>query len=99
MKTKQGLLQAVDEEIRRLQALADQIESSDEPDFRSLSELSDVMKQRREALSLSAGEVGDLCGVSANTVLAIEKGTGNPTIRTLQGVGKVLNFQLWIELK
>jgi hypothetical protein len=89
MKSKQGLLDAVNEEIQRLQELAKQIESSDEPDLRPVSDLADIMKSRRDVLSLSSGEVGDL--------RAMEKG-GNPTIKSLQAVGKVLNFKLWIEV-
>jgi len=97
MKSKQGLLDAVNEEIQRLQALAKQIESSDEPDLRPVSDLADIMKSRRDSLTLSLGEVGDLSGVSGTTVRAMEKG-GNPTIKSLQAVGKVLNFKLWIEV-
>ncbi|GGE57721.1 hypothetical protein GCM10011533_07780 [Streptosporangium jomthongense] len=99
MKTKQGLLAAVQQEIRNLQSLAERIESSEEPDLRPLSELAPVLKNRRETLRLSAQEVSDLAGLSPNTYRAMEIGNANPTIQTLQVVGKVLNFRLWIELK
>lgn len=99
MKTKQGLLAAVTEEIRHLQALAERIEASDEPDLRPLSELAELLEIRRKALDLNPTEIGDLCGISPNTYRAIENGKGNPTIRTLEGIGSVLNFKIWIELK
>lgn len=99
MKTKQGLLEAVNEEIQHLQALAERIGASDEPDLRPLSELSELLEKRRNALDLNPTEVGELCGLAPNTYRAIEKGKSNPTIRTLQGIGSVLNFKLWIELK
>lgn len=97
MKSKQGLLRAVNEEIRHLQLLANQIATSDEPDLRPLSELADIMAERRETLTLSPIEIGELSGMSATTVRAMEKG-GNPTIKSVQAVGKVLNFKIWIEV-
>ncbi|MFL1454105.1 helix-turn-helix domain-containing protein [Marinobacter sp. GN3S48] len=99
MKTKRGLLEAVNEEILHLQNLAEQIEASDEPDLRPLPELANLLEARRKALSLNPTEVSDLCGISPNTYRSIASGNGNPTIRTLEGIGSVLNFKLWIELK
>ncbi|WP_291823407.1 helix-turn-helix transcriptional regulator [Marinobacter sp.] len=99
MKTKQGLLNAVNEEIRHLQNLAERIETSDEMDLRPLSELAVVLATRRKALKLNPADVSELCGVSPNTYRAIESGKGNPTIKTLEGIGSVLNFNVWIELK
>ncbi len=99
MKTKQGLLEAVNDEIQHLQSLAAQIEASDEPDLHPLSELANLLEARRKALNLNSTEVSDLSGISPNTYRSIESGNGNPTIRTLEGIGSVLNFKLWIELK
>lgn len=99
MKTKQGVLEALTEEIRHLQALADRIEASDEPDLHPLSELAGLLAERRKSLDLNPSEVSELCDISPNTYRAIEGGKGNPTIRTLEGIGAVLNFRIWIELK
>lgn len=99
MKSKASLVEAINEEIDRLKALANTIEASDEPDLRPLSDLSDVLKTRREDLDLSPQDVSELGGLSPNTYRAMEGGTGNPTIQTLQTVGQVLNFSVWIELK
>lgn len=99
MQTKQALLTAITEEIRHLQTLAERIEASEEPDLHPLSELAELLEARRKALDLNAADVGELCGVSPTTYRAIENGTGNPTLRTLEGIGSVLNFRIWIELK
>ena len=99
MKTKQSLLNAVNQEIRHLQSLAERIETSDEIDLRPLSELASELKSRRKALNLNPADVGDLCGVSPKTYRSIENGKGNPTIKTLAGICSVLNFNVWIELK
>lgn len=99
MKTKKGLLDAVHEEIRHLQSLADRIEASEEPDLRPLDNLPELLRQRRQDLNLSAQDTSELAGLSPNTYRAMEKGDGNPTISTLKNVGAVLNFNVWIELK
>ncbi|MCK7552821.1 helix-turn-helix domain-containing protein [Marinobacter goseongensis] len=99
MKSKQGLLKALRAQIAQLEALEDQIENSEEPDLRPVQDLGEIVETRREALSLSAEDVAELCGASATTIRAIEKGTGNPTLKTLTGIGNVLNLKLWIELK
>lgn len=98
MKTKQGLLNAVNNQIRELQALANSIEISEEPDLRPLSELADVLKTRRKQLNLSRNEVSELCGIAPNTYRALEMGEGNPTVQTLKSVSEVLNFRVWVEL-
>jgi|TARA_R110001592_G_scaffold354313_1_gene653870 DNA-binding XRE family transcriptional regulator len=99
MNTKASLVAAVNEEIERLKALANTIEASTEPDLRPLTDLAGVLKARREYLDLTPHDVSELGGLSPNTYRAMEGGTGNPTIQTLQTVGQVLNFKVWIELK
>lgn len=99
METKQGLLARVNEEIERLKLLAKTVEDSEEPDLRPIANLADVLKERRVNLGLSPQDVSELGGLSSNTYRALENGSGNPTIQTLQMVGRVLNFDLWIELK
>ncbi|MGX1201191.1 helix-turn-helix domain-containing protein [Marinobacter sp. MBR-105] len=99
MKTKQGVLSAIQKEIAALQQLAAQVEASDEPDLRPISDLQEVLTTRRESLGLSVPDISDLAGLAPNTYRGLENGTGNPTITTLTGIGKVLNFRLWIELK
>ncbi|SNC68103.1 DNA-binding transcriptional regulator, XRE-family HTH domain [Marinobacter sp. es.048] len=99
MNTKASLVAAVNEEIERLQTLANTIEASTEPDLRPLADLADVLKARREDLDLTPNDVSELGGLSPNTYRAMEGGTGNPTIQTLKTVGQVLNFKVWIELK
>ncbi len=57
------------------------------------------MKERRMALKITQQELADLAGVSINTVVAIERGTGNPCLRTLVFVCDVLGLQLVTKLK
>lgn len=98
MKTKQGILEALDEHIGRLQGLADKIQASDEPDLRTIEDLSVLLVARRESLNMSPAEVAELCGLSPTTYRSIERGSGNPRINTLQAVCDVLNVKIWVGL-
>lgn len=98
METKQGILKAVNEQIRRLQGLADKIQASESPDLRTLDELPTLLATRRESLNMSPAEVAELSGLSATTYRSIERGSGNPRIKTLETVCDVLKVKLWVEL-
>lgn len=51
-------------------------------------ELKEIMKLRREVLSLSQQDLAEMAGVSLATVKDIERGKGNPSLTT---VGKILD--------
>lgn len=57
------------------------------------------IKDRRIALKIKQQELADLAGVSINTVVAIERGTGNLCLRTLLSICDVLGLQLVTKLK
>lgn len=57
------------------------------------------IKTRRQALKIKQQDLADLAGVSINTIVAIERGTGNPRIETLLSVCNVLGLQLIAKLK
>ena len=52
------------------------------------------MKSARAAKDLSQAELADLCGVSRQTINAIEKGDYNPTIKLCKEICKVLGKSL-----
>jgi DNA-binding XRE family transcriptional regulator len=98
VETKRGILEALNEEISRLQGLVDKIQASEDPDFRPIDELSTLLVARRESLNMSPAEVAELCGLSPTTYRSIERGSGNPRINTLRTVCDVLNVKLWVDL-
>lgn len=57
------------------------------------------IKARRLALKIKQQDLADLAVVSINTIVAIERGTGNPRIDTLRSVCDVLGLQLVTKLK
>lgn len=64
-----------------------------------MKELGMQIKARRLALKIKQQELADLAVVSINTIVAIERGTGNPCIDTLLSVCNVLGLQLITKLK
>ena len=52
------------------------------------------MKSARSAKDLSQAELAELCGVSRQTINAIEKGDYNPTIKLCLQIFKVLDKTL-----
>lgn len=57
------------------------------------------IKARRQTLNIKQQELADLAGVSINTIVAVERGTGNPRIDTLFSICNVLGLQLITQLK
>ena len=52
------------------------------------------MNSARAAKDLSQAELADLCGVSRQTINAIEKGEYNPTIKLCKDICKALDKTL-----
>lgn len=65
----------------------------------NMKTLGEQIKVRRTVLKIRQQELADLAGVSINTVVAIERGTGNPRIETLVSVCDVLGLQIVTKLK
>lgn len=52
------------------------------------------IKERRKALKITQQELADLAGISINTVVAVERGQGDPKISTYLAICKVLGLKL-----
>lgn len=62
-------------------------------------EIGKAIKSRRQNLKVTQQELADLADVNINTVVAIERGTGNPKIETLLAICDVLGLQTIVKLK
>lgn len=56
------------------------------------------IKERRKALKITQKELADLAGISINTVVAAERGQGDPKISTYLAICNVLGLKLIVQL-
>ena len=62
-------------------------------------ELGTVIKKRRKHLAVNQQTLADLAGVSINTLVAIERGEGNPQLATLLTILDTLGLQMDLRIK
>ena len=62
-------------------------------------EIGFIIKDRRKHLGVNQQTLADLAGVGLNTLVAIERGEGNPQLSTLLTVLDTLGLQMKIKLK
>jgi y4mF family transcriptional regulator len=62
-------------------------------------EIGRIIKERRNHLGVNQQTLSDLAGVGLNTLVAIERGEGNPQLKTLQTILDTLGLQMIIQLK
>ena len=56
------------------------------------------IKERRKALKITQKELADLAGISINTVVAAERGQGDPKISTYLAICNVLGLKWIVQL-
>lgn len=57
-------------------------------------ELRNLMKERREVLSLTQKDLAEMAQVAVATVKDIERGHGNPSLNTIQKILDVLGIEI-----
>jgi y4mF family transcriptional regulator len=57
-------------------------------------ELMDIMKQRRETLSLTQQDLAEMSQVGLATIKDIERGKGNPALSTVKKIIDVLGIEI-----
>ena len=62
-------------------------------------EIGKTIRDRQKKLKVDQRTLADLAGVAVNTVVAIERGKGNPQLKTLLVVLDTLGLQLDINTK
>jgi y4mF family transcriptional regulator len=53
-----------------------------------------TIKQRRKELGINQQELADLAAVGINSLVAIERGKGNPSMKTLLRILDVLGLEI-----
>jgi transcriptional regulator with XRE-family HTH domain len=59
--------------------------------------IGEIIAKRRKELSLTQPDLAEYCGISERSLLAIEKSTGNPTLKQIGKVFGVLGLQLTVK--
>lgn len=65
----------------------------------TLKEIGNAIKERRKKLGINQQTLADLASVAVNTVVAIERGEGNPQLATLLTIIDTLGLQVDINIK
>ena len=64
-----------------------------------LKEIGQIIRERRTVLGVNQRTVSELSGVAVNTLVAIERGEGNPQITTLLDIFDTIGLQLDVKPK
>jgi y4mF family transcriptional regulator len=62
-------------------------------------EIGSTIKERRKKLGVNQQTLADLAGVAVNTLVAIERGEGNPQLSTLLTILDTLGLQVDTNIK
>jgi len=62
-------------------------------------EIGTIIKERRRHLGVNQQTLADLAGVGINTLVAIERGEGNPQLTTLLTILEALGLETDIHVK
>ena len=61
--------------------------------------VSTILKERRAALNISQQDLSEMSGVSLATIKDLERGIGNPSLKTLERIATVLGLELSLTRK
>ncbi|NLO01580.1 MAG: helix-turn-helix transcriptional regulator [Bacteroidales bacterium] len=64
-----------------------------------ISEIGELIKERRKALRVSQPDLAEMAGISINTLYKIERGQANPTVQILNKIAEILGMEVKIEVK
>lgn len=62
-------------------------------------EIGKIIKERRKSLNITQSILASLAGVGLNTLVAIERGNGNPKIQTIMAILDTLGMKIEMTLK
>ncbi len=62
-------------------------------------DISKIISERRKALGITQTELAEMAGVGIATVKDIERGKGNPSLKTLEQLCTVLGFEIELKIK
>lgn len=57
------------------------------------------IKERRMALGLKQEDLSEMAGVSLATIKDIDRGVGNPSVKTIEKIANILGLELKLVVK
>lgn len=57
------------------------------------------IQSRRKELGITQQELADIAGVGINTLVAVERGLGNPSLKVLQKIAGAIGFSVGLTLQ
>lgn len=64
-----------------------------------MNEIGKIIKDRRIELKINQQTLADLAEVGINTLVAIERGNGNPSVKTLKKILDTLGLEINVGIK
>lgn len=61
--------------------------------------IGEIIKERRKSLNITQPTLAILAGVGLNTLVAVERGNGNPKIQTVLAILDTLGLKIDVQLK
>ena len=58
-----------------------------------------VIKERRTLLGISQQDLADFSGIGISTIKDLERGVGNPSIKTLKKILDVVGLEIVLQVK
>lgn len=63
-----------------------------------MEKIGEIIKTRRRDFGITQGKLAQMAEVNINTLTQIERGEGNPTIRTIEKVLKIIGMELTVKI-
>ena len=65
----------------------------------TLKDMGTIIRVRRDFLNLRQEDLSEMSGITTRTIHLIEKGSGNPSMRTLEKLSTVLGLEVSLQVK
>lgn len=59
-----------------------------------MGDIGEIIKERRKEFGITQNDLAKLAEININTLTQIERGEGNPTVRTLVKVLRIIGMEL-----
>jgi transcriptional regulator with XRE-family HTH domain len=63
------------------------------------AKMGQIITARREALRLRQQDLSEMSGIAIKTIHLIEKGSGNPSMATIEKIAAILGLELVMQVK